>query len=191
MPAKRLMIAAALLLCSALVAFITTAQEAGARQPETPQPGAEKAAPAEEAAEPNPLAPFARLVGGEWHIGPLRHVYEWGIGRRTIHARSYYQAGALASEARWFFHPGEKVIRGYSVDAKGTFLAEMTTRFEGDTLVNELRVIGADGAESTHTGKWVFTDDDRYDWTLWAETPEGPKQTMAASAERRTAAATD
>ena len=61
----------------------------------------------------------------------------------------------------------------------------MTTRFEGDTLLNELRMIGADGAETRHKAEWIFTDDDHYDWTLWAETPEGPKQTMAATAERR------
>lgn len=38
------------------------------------------------------LCPFARLVGGEWHIGPLRHVFEWGIGQRTVLARTYDQA---------------------------------------------------------------------------------------------------
>ena len=136
-------------------------------------------------ANPGPSRRFARLVGGEWHIGPLSHVFEWGIGRRTVHARSYDEAGELASELRWFYHPGEKAIRGYSVDASGAFFAELTTRFEGDTLSNELVMIDAAGAETTYSAEWVFTDDDHYEWTLWAETAEGPKQTMAAIAERR------
>lgn len=71
----------------------------------------------EAAASPRGLmAPFARLVGGEWHIGPLRHVFEWGVGENTVIARSFDPEGKLASEARWFWHPGDGVVRGYSID---------------------------------------------------------------------------
>ena len=115
----------AIALLSALAATFAIADEPPAAAPEAAE------------AAPEPLAPFARLIGGEWHIGPLRHVYEWGIGQKTVVARTYDEQGQLASEARWFYHPGERVIRGYSVDAGGS-LFEMTTRFDGNELHNRL-----------------------------------------------------
>ena len=162
------------LLCS-LAAAASAGEEPPAAAPE-----------AAAGAASNPLAPFARLVGGEWHIGPYRHVYEWGIGRRTVVARTYDEQGQLASEARWVYHPGEQVIRGYSVDAGGSPF-EMTTRFEGEELHNRLKTFGADGKVTEWSARWVFTGDDRYDWTLHVETEDGPKQTMAASATRKRA----
>ncbi len=165
-----------------VLACSTLAIAALAEEPASPAPTATGAETS------SPLAGFERLVGGEWHIGPLRHVFEWGVGKNTVLARSYDGDGNLASEARWFFHPGEQVIRGYSIGASGNFFAEMTTRFEGDTLINELKTIGADGATAHYTGRWLFTDDDHYDWTLFAETADGPQQTMQATATRKQAA---
>ncbi len=135
---------------------------------------------------PEPMAAFARLIGGEWHIGPLRHVFEWGIGKSSVVGRSYDDQGRLASEARWFFHPGEQVIRGYSVDTGGA-LFEMTTRFEGDELHNSLKTWAADGSVASYSARWVFTGEDSYDWTLHAETEDGSQQIMESSAVRRRA----
>lgn len=61
----------------------------------------------------------------------------------------------------------------------------MTTRFEGYVLTNELESLDADGNAARYTGVWRFTDADRYDWTLYVETAEGRKQTMAATAVRQ------
>ncbi len=116
--------------------FVATAADADEPPPAAPPEAAE--------VTPPPLAPFARLIGGEWHIGPYRHVYEWGVGQRTVVVRTYDEQGQLASEARWFYHPGEQVLRGYSVDAGGS-LFEMTSRFDGDELYNRLTTWGADG----------------------------------------------
>ncbi|MCH9646958.1 MAG: hypothetical protein K0U98_01900 [Deltaproteobacteria bacterium] len=133
----------------------------------------------------NPLSPFGRLVGGKWKISLLTHEFEWGIGQQSVFARSYDEAGELAAEARWFWHPEEKTIRGYSVGAKGNTLAEMTTHFEGDTLINELELINPDGERTAYTGHWVFTDEDHYDWTLFTHGPESAKtEAMKATATR-------
>ncbi len=59
-----------------------------------------------------------------------------------------------------------------------------TTRFDGDTLTNKLRTFDDDGVED-YNAVWKFTDDDHYDWTLTAETAEGPKQVMESTAARK------
>ena len=38
---------------------------------------------------PNPLEPFERLVGGEWHLEGSYHVFSWGFGRHSISALTY------------------------------------------------------------------------------------------------------
>ena len=60
---------------------------------------------------PNPMLGFSRLVGGSWKIGPLRHVFEWGVGNRSLIGRTYDGEGKLSAEARWFWHPGKKRSR--------------------------------------------------------------------------------
>jgi len=133
----------------------------------------------------SPLAPFELLVGGEWQISILRHRFEWGIGRHTVLARSYDGDGKLAAEARWFWHPGEKVIKGYSIDATGNSFAEMTTRFEEGVMINVLQTIDPEGTTATYTGRWLFTDRDHYDWTLFSHGANGEKtQVMQATASR-------
>ncbi len=136
------------------------------------------------AATENPMTGFERLVGGEWDISILSHRFQWGIGHHTVLAKSYDKAGNLAAEARWFWHPGEQTIKGYSIDASGGSFAEMTTRFEGDTLINTLETITPEGT-AAYTGRWVFTDSDHYDWTLFAIGPDGEeKEMMTATATR-------
>lgn len=132
----------------------------------------------------NPMLGFSRLVGGAWEIGPLRHVFEWGIARSSVISRSYDAEGKLAAEARWFWHPGQKAIKGYSVDATGAFFAEMTTSFEGSLMINELTTFAADGSKSDYTGKWEFTTEDSYDWTLYNRTDEGLAEAMSLTAKR-------
>ncbi len=133
----------------------------------------------------SPMAGFDRLIGGEWQISILRHRFAWGIGQHTVFSRSYDHEGKFVAEARWFWHPGEKVIKGYSIDATGKSFAEMTTHFEGDTMSNFLEIVNPDGTMSSYTGKWVFTDDNHYDWTLFSHGADGEKtQAMQATASR-------
>jgi len=146
-----------------------------------------QSAPASEPATQaeSPMAAFGRLVGGEWQISILSHRFEWGIGHQTVLARSYDGEGNLAAEARWFWHPGEESIKGYSIDATGKSFAEMTTRFEDDTMINVLETVSPDGTTSVYTGRWVFTDRDHYDWTLFRHGADGEKtEVMQATAAR-------
>ena len=122
---------------------------------------------------------------GAWKIGPLTHVFEWGIGRHTLMARSYDDAGTLASEARWFWHPGEETIKGYSVDVTGQNLAEMTTTVDGDTMTNVLVLSSPETSGDTFVGKWVFVGDDRYDWTLYKRDAEGGEEKQFAATGTR------
>ncbi len=86
----------------------------------------------------NPMLGFSRLVGGAWKIGPLRHVFEWGIARGSVISRSYDAEGKLA----------------------------------------------ADGSKSDYTGRWEFTTEDSYDWTLYNRTDEGLVEAMSMTAKR-------
>ncbi len=122
----------------------------------------------------DPLAPFERLMGGKWTAGESYHTFEWGFGNKTVVAKTYFvsEDGAeiLVAHGIWFWHPQRQTIIGYSIAEQMPFeLMEMTSRFEGDTLVNELRAIAADGSASEHVETWEFVGDDRYDWTLYRE----------------------
>ena len=172
------------ILCVLLTIALTSTAYAG----EGTEPSLESPAEAPSAeVDPdrrNPMLGFSRLVGGGWKIGPLRHVFEWGVGKSSVISRSYDAEGTLAAEARWFWHPGEKAIKGYSVDATGTFFAEMTTSFDGSLLINELTMFAADGSTSDYTGKWNFTSEDSYEWSLFSHSDEGLVEAMSMTGER-------
>lgn len=137
----------------------------------------------------NPLAPFERLMGGEWVLEGTTQTFEWGLGKRTVHSRAYFLMGSekkLVSEALWFWHPGENAIRGYAVatDMPVVFF-DYRTRFEGDEMINELVSYDESGEPSRFEERWKFTSDDHYQWSLYAETEEGRKKTMGGTFSRR------
>ena len=64
----------------------------------------------------NPLNDFAPLVGGEWHLEGSYQVFEWGVGKKSIRSSSYFLVDGekkVVAEGYWFWHPGEKQIKGY------------------------------------------------------------------------------
>jgi hypothetical protein len=67
-------------------------------------------------ASSDPLAPFERLVGGQWYLDEGSHQeFEWGVGRQSVKARSYFVIDGerrLVSEGTWYWHQGEKQIKG-------------------------------------------------------------------------------
>jgi len=131
------------------------------------------------------LEGFARLVGGRWKMGDVTLVYEWGIGRRTVLARSFDEWGRQLAEVRWFYHPGRRQIVGYSIDAEGEDFGEMILRFEGDVVLNELRTLLPSGkAGREFSSRWVFTDADHFEWTLFAHRGGRRLQQVTATAER-------
>ncbi len=137
----------------------------------------------------NPLEPFARLVGGEWHLEGSYQVFEWGVGRLSVKVSSYFMVDGepqLISEGLWFWHPGREKIVGVAtaVNMPVVFF-DYTTRFEADKVVSELQAFALSGEASDYVETWEFTDDDHYLWTLEAKTDENLTKVMAGTFVRK------
>lgn len=140
-------------------------------------------------ATPDTLANFERLIGGQWHLEDSYQEFEWGVGRRSVKARSYFVIEGrpkLVSEGIWFWHPGEGKIKGlFTAIDMPVELFEYTTRFEGNSMVSDLVAYPADGEALRYTEKWVFVDDAKFEWTLFVNTPQGPKKEMGGTYSRK------
>ena len=128
------------------------------------------------------LAPFTRLVGGEWHLGDSYSTFEWGVGNQSIISKGYFMnegSPTLVSEGIWFWHPGEKKIKGFST-AIGMPIAffDYTTYSNGNILEHRLKCYTAKGEEQNYMETWEFTDANSYVWTLYAIVPEGKTKVM-------------
>ncbi len=136
----------------------------------------------------NPLAPFARLMGGTWQMGDSYHTFEWGVGQKMVHNKSYFTVEGqpvLVSEGSWFWHPGRQEIKGHMAAIEmGIDLFSYTTRFEGNKMVNELTSYGEDGQATEYLEEWEFTDEDTYEWALYAKTDEGLQKSMGGTFTR-------
>lgn len=145
------------------------------------------AATASEEAPANPLAPFERLVGGEWHFGNQYQVYEWGLGQRSIHARGYQVVDGeakLVSDGLILYHPGEQSLVGYIVaEGMGIDVFDYHMTFEGDRMVGTLKTFGQLTGEFEEI--WEFTDESHYEWSLFQATLEGKVEMMKGTFERR------
>lgn len=137
----------------------------------------------------NPLAPFERLIGGEWHLGESFQEFEWGVGKRSVRSRAYFLEDGvprLVSEGIWFWHPGERAIRGVftAVNMPVVFF-DYTTRFQGDQMISDLRSFDAAGNETVYVESFDLSQDDRYEWALKADGPEGLREVMGGTYTRR------
>jgi hypothetical protein len=135
----------------------------------------------------NPMAAFERLVGGEWHFGDQYQVFEWGLGKRSIHARGYQVVkgeAKLVSDGLIFYHPGEERLRGYFVaEGMGIDVFDYDITFEGDRMVAALKTFGQLTGEFEEV--WEFTDADHYEWSLLQETLEGKVTMMSGTFARQ------
>jgi hypothetical protein len=165
------------MLTALVAATLLVASPGRSQNPEAGQPAS------------NPLAPFERLIGGEWHLEGSYQEFEWGVGQRSVKARSYFMVDdspKLVSEGIWFWHPGEKEIKGVftAIDMPVTFF-DYTTRFEDEKMVNDLRSYGSDGYETVYVESWDFTDDTHFVWKLQSKTPDGLKEEMGGTYSRK------
>ena len=62
---------------------------------------------------------------------------------------------------------------------------DYTTRFEGDTMVNDLRSYDANGAESAYVETWDFTDKSTYQWALLKQTSAELQRVMGGTYARK------
>ena len=132
--------------------------------------------------EAEPLAPFERLIGGKWKFDDSYTEYEWGVGKQSVKARSYFLVEGdlkLVSEGSWFWHPGEGQIKGvFTAVGMPVALFDYTTRFEGERMVNDLAAYSASGEKTMYVETWEFTDETHYNWKLLQESPDGLQEVM-------------
>jgi len=141
-----------------------------------------------ESQPPDELRPLERLVGGAWHLetGGSYHVFDWGVGRRSVRSRSYIvtnEGARLVSEGTWF---GAEAIKGYATAIEmGIDVFEYTTHSEGDEVVHELRAWGPMAGDRPLRETWTFIDADHYDWALLEDRGDGFERIMGGRYERR------
>lgn len=137
----------------------------------------------------DPMAPFARLIGGQWHLEGSYQEFEWGVGKRSVKARGYFVVDGeprLVSEGIWFWHPGEQQIKGFftAIDMPVTFF-DHTTRFEDNRMVSTLHAYAPGGKKTVFEETWEFTDESHFEWKLTSETPDGLQQQMSGTYTRQ------
>lgn len=117
-------------------------------------------------------------------------MFRWGAARKSFHAQSFFVADGTAvpvGDGSWYFHPGDGLIRGYQVaEGMGIDLFEYTSRWEGDTLLNDLVTYDGDGKANQYEERWEFSDADTYEWTLYARTEDGLHRAMGGTFTRQT-----
>ncbi len=137
----------------------------------------------------NPLAKFERLIGGQWHLEESYQEFEWGAGKRSVKAKSYFLVEGkpkLVSEGIWFWHPGAKEVRGiFTAVGMPVELFEYTTHLKSDSIVSDLAAYSSQGLKTVYTESWQFSDDAHFEWTLFVETPNGPQKEMWGTYTRK------
>ncbi|MBD3226320.1 MAG: hypothetical protein GF313_16445 [Caldithrix sp.] len=137
----------------------------------------------------NPLAPFERLIGGQWYMQDSYQTFSWGVGKLSVLSESYVVEQGQArkvSEGYWFYHPGQGQIKGYftAIDMPVQFF-DYTTVFKSDTMKNDLISYSAGGQASHYLETWTFSEDGRYQWTLFTKTDNGRQKIMGGTYQRR------
>ena len=135
------------------------------------------------------LAPFERFIGGQWHLDESYQELSWGVGRRSVRARSYFVVDGepkLVGEGSWFWHPGEERIKGvFTAVDMPVVLFVYTTRFEEGKMVSDLRAYDADGNESVFVEIWELDAEGNRVWKLLQETPDGLREVMGGTYVRK------
>jgi hypothetical protein len=157
------------------------------------------AAPADQKKESNPLDALARFVGGGW-IGEGRHgpdsefrtrvVYEWGLNRRLLKAKSYLSGDKgerLVYESVFTWHPEKKKLIFLSVSAEGGIF-EGAMEKKGDTFES---VFNSYAGNSTSIFRQTiqFLDDDHTLWTVFAKKGEDWVKVIESKQHRELAGA--
>jgi hypothetical protein len=137
------------------------------------------------------MAPFARWIGGEWHMQGTIHTFEWGLDRRSVRFQTWFEVAGErthVAEGVWFWHPGERSIRGYftAVDSPADFV-EATTLLTVDRMVSDLLAHTADGGRTQQRETWEFDGDDRCEWALFVRHDDHFEKAQGGVFERRRA----
>lgn len=117
----------------------------------------------------NPMASFARMVGGEWSGLSTLHTWHWGPGKHSM------RGGALEV---LYWHPGRKQVCLLSmhadIPAVGRGSGEGTMKFEGETANGTLDLHQPRGLRKLAM-RWTFEGPDKYRDTLLEDSGSGFK----------------
>jgi hypothetical protein len=133
-----------------------------------------------------PMAPFARMVGGEWKMTALAgtstyDIWHWGPGKHSVRVMTH---GIDPERKPWrelqvfYWHPGRKQVRYLGLSPVLQGVSEGTIKFDGDTAVG---VFVIHQFHQTYGRRkmglrWTFDGPDKYhDVLLEASGPEGLK----------------
>jgi len=133
----------------------------------------------------NPMANYARLIGGEWQTtfasGEKGYqAWQWGPGKYSIRKMAYATGTA---DNPWggevmYWHPGRKVVWVLSlhedIPAVGRGVSEGHMKFEGDTAEGVAELHQPRGPRKLGN-RWVFDGPDKYRDTLLEDTGAGLK----------------
>jgi hypothetical protein len=134
---------------------------------------------AQENKDSNPVESLACFVGGAW-VGEGQHgadrdfrtrvVYEWGLNRRLLKAKSYLNGDKgeeLVYESVFTWHPQKKTLVFLSVSAGGGIF-EGTMEKQGNTF--EAHFHSYSGPASSMFRQTIqFLDNDHALWTVFAK----------------------
>lgn len=179
--------------CSLVVVLLLgSAMPASAAAASPSQPSAISGGDATE----DPLAPLARLVGGQWR-GDIkllngatihaRHFFEWGLGGKILKSKTYGAIGEnperLVYEGLYAWHPERKTITFQEVAAYGA-TNEGTIEPEGNALHYLWTQYSSDGV-TVFKETLLFPDNDHYVSEAFKETENGwEKFTIESSFHR-------
>jgi hypothetical protein len=118
----------------------------------------------------SPLNGFEAFIGGQWHLDGSYQTFEWGVGKMSVISKSYFMMdgqSALVSEGMWFWHPGEKKIKGYFIASNMPDpLFEYETTFMDGKMINDLTTYNKAGEPTHYKETMEVTSSDSYEWIL-------------------------
>ncbi len=121
----------------------------------------------------DPMATFARMIGGEWNGTSGLDSWTWGPGKHSI------RGGELEV---MYWHPGRKEVcllnLHSDIPGVGRAAGEGTIKFEGETASGVLDLYQPRGRRKLAT-RWTFNGPDKYHDVLLEDTGSGFKPLAA------------
>ena len=135
-----------------------------------------------EATTPAAMAPFERMVGGEWKMTVASgtssyRTWRWGPGRHSVRVML---DGDDATGDPWrdlnvfYWHPGRKEVREFGVSRFARGITEGSITFRGETAQSDFDLHQAGGRRRLRL-QWAFDGPDAYRATLLEASPPESK----------------
>lgn len=123
----------------------------------------------------DPIAPFTRMVGGEWKMSAapgtdlaagvgLYDIWHWGPGKHSLRVMT---DGLGGDGNPWralqvvYWHPGHKQVRSLTLSTFRAGVAEGTIRFEGEASEAVIDLYQT-GNRRNLKSRWTFDGPDKY-----------------------------